>query len=125
MLDHCTIVGEVARALMNRYPPLLVDQLFPAGAELVAACHDIGKVSPCFYEKIRRACDPGTFDLDPLENVNPALESQWGGHAGVSQVTAKYLDVPQYVAEILGQHHGFSPSVAGLRATDDSFGGQS
>lgn len=125
VLDHCTIVGEVARALMNRYPPLLVDQLFPAGAELVAACHDIGKVSPCFYEKIRRACDPGTFDLDPLENVNPALESQWGGHAGVSQVTAKYLDVPQYVAEILGQHHGFSPSVAGLRATDDSFGGQS
>lgn len=125
VLDHCTIVGEVARALMNRYPPLLVDQLFPAGAELVAACHDIGKVSPCFYEKIRRACDPGTFDLDPLENVNPALESQWGGHAGVSQVTVKCLDVPQYVAEILGQHHGFSPSVAGLRADDDSFGGQS
>lgn len=124
VLEHCTIVGEVARALMARFPRGLADRLFPPGAEMAAACHDIGKVSPCFYEKLRRACAPELLDiLEPLANVSPDLETRWGGHAGVSQVAARALEAPDYVAEILGQHHGFSPPVHGLRATDEVFGG--
>jgi len=38
-------------------------------------------------------------------------------------LTAKYLEAPEYVPEILGQHHGFSPYVSGMRAGDDNFGG--
>ncbi|MCG5511693.1 CRISPR-associated helicase Cas3' [Ectothiorhodospira shaposhnikovii] len=123
VLEHCQIVGEVARALIARYPSVLRNALFPPGAEMAASGHDIGKVSPCFYEKLRRACSQGQTVLEPLPNINPDLEKQWGGHAGVSQVTAKALDAPPYVAEILGQHHGFSPPVAGLKAGDDIFGG--
>ena len=123
VLEHCVIVGEVARALLARYPRNLASDLFPAGAVMAAAGHDIGKVSPCFYEKIRQACAQELTSLAPLANVSPNLESRWGGHAGVSQVTAKALDAPRYVAEILGQHHGFSPPVAGLKANDDIFGG--
>lgn len=125
VLEHCNVVGEVARKLIGRYPRELGTELFPVGAELVAACHDIGKVSPCFYEKIRRACASTVHLRGPLHNVRPELESQWGGHAGVSQLTASALDVPTYVAEILGQHHGYSPPVAGLRASDDVLGGSS
>ncbi len=121
--EHCQIVGEVARELIARYPDSLGTALFPKGSEMAAAGHDVGKVSPCFYEKLRQACSDGRSFLLPLTNVNPNLESSWGGHAGVSQVTAKALDAPKYVAEILGQHHGFSPPVAGLRADDDVFGG--
>lgn len=124
VVEHCQIVGEVARVLMARYPHALHTNLFPPGAVMAAAGHDIGKVSPCFYEKLRRACSEGESALLPLANVSPDLEKQWGGHAGVSQVAAKALDAPQYVAEILGQHHGFSPPVAGLKADDDVFGGQ-
>lgn len=123
VVEHCQIVGEVARALMARYPDALGAALFPPGAVMAAAGHDVGKVSPCFYEKLRRACSDGQSSLEPLANVSPDLEKQWGGHAGVSQVAAKALDAPQYVAEILGQHHGFSPPVAGLRAGDEAFGG--
>lgn len=123
VLDHCQIVGEVARSLMARYPDALGAELFPRGAVMAAAGHDIGKVSPCFYEKLRRACSAGQSSLEPLANVSLDLENRWGGHAGVSQLTAKALDAPQYVAEILGQHHGFSPPVAGLRAGDELFGG--
>lgn len=90
----------------------------------MAAGHDIGKVSPTFYEKLRRACAEQGRGLQPLNGVNTNLEMQWGGHAGVSQVAARALGVPRYVPEILGQHHGFSPPVAGLRADDASFGGQ-
>lgn len=123
VLQHCQIVGEVARGIISRYPSNLADALFPNGAIMAAASHDVGKVSPCFYEKLRRNFSAERSQLEPLKNINPALETQWGGHAGVSQVTAKALGAPSYVPEILGQHHGYSPPVAGLRATDENFGG--
>ena len=125
VFEHCTIVGEVARELISRHPHQLGTELFPVGAELVAAAHDIGKVSPCFYEKLRRACTTAPPTLAPLTDVMPELENQWGGHAGVSQIAAKALNVPTYVPEILGQHHGYSPPVAGLRAHDEVLGGLS
>lgn len=124
VVDHCHIVGEVARELVERYPEELKKALFPARAPFAAACHDIGKVSPCFVEKLRRACTVVTDRVPPLP-VNPNLEREWGGHAGVSQVAAQALGAPQWVPEVLGQHHGFSPSVAGKRADAEVFGGES
>lgn len=122
-LNHCQIVGTVARELIRRFPQKIRESLFPRGAELAAACHDIGKVSPCFYEKIRRACTDQNNGLAALHNINPNLEASWGGHAGVSQVAARVLGAPIFIPEILGQHHGFSPAVAGKRADDEIFGG--
>jgi hypothetical protein len=55
VFSHCQIVGEVARAMMSRMPDWLRAELFPAGAELIAAAHDIGKVSPTFQKKIYTA----------------------------------------------------------------------
>lgn len=129
VLEHCQIVGETARALIARYPALLRTSLFPKGAELAAAAHDIGKVSPCFYEKIRSACsgsqesNQGLMGLIPLDGVSPDLEKNWGGHAGVSQVAVSGIGVPEWVPEILGQHHGFSPPVAGRSPNAEIFGG--
>lgn len=123
VLNHCVIVGTVARELVRRMPEALAEALFPRGFPLAAAAHDIGKVSPTFVEKIRRACSPGCSPLKPLANINPGLESSWGGHAGVSQLTAKALGAPEFIPEILGQHHGFSPALSGLRADDICFGG--
>lgn len=97
--------------------------LFPKGSELIAASHDIGKVSPYFVEKIRRNCTNGIDGIPPNESIDPVTEKQWGGHAGVSQITANKLNAPLYVPEILGQHHGFSPALGGLRFDDEIFGG--
>ncbi|GLR62602.1 CRISPR-associated helicase/endonuclease Cas3 [Marinospirillum insulare] len=112
--NHCHIVGEVAREIIHRLP---TKHLFPPGSAFTAATHDIGKVSPTFYNKLMRACG-----LPLIPNVNPDLEKQWGGHAGVSQLTAKAMNAPEYIPEILGQHHGFTPPVSGKRANDDVFG---
>lgn len=125
VLNHCQIVGLVAQELLQRLPPAIREPLFPKDSAFAAAAHDIGKVSPYFFEKIRQACTPGSSQLTPLPNINPSLEKEWGGHAGVSQVAAKALNVPDYVAAILGQHHGFSPNVALYRADDEVFGGPS
>lgn len=122
VFNHCQIVGEIARTIVSRYPPGLRASLFPEGAPLAAAGHDIGKVSPTFYEKLRRACDPDAA-LPALAGIDPALEARWGGHPGVSQLAAVAAGAPAFVPEILGQHHGFSPSVAGRRAADEVFGG--
>ncbi|MEQ6918009.1 HD domain-containing protein [Halomonas aquatica] len=89
VFNHCQIVGEVARVLTSRYTTPLKAHLFPDGAELVAACHDIGKASPTFVEKLYRAAGRGTHSHPSLANVDPGIERQWGGHAGVSQVAAK------------------------------------
>lgn len=123
VLNHCQIVGEVARELLNRLPDWLVSELFPKGSELIASSHDIGKVSPTFQEKIYRGTDGYRHNSKPgLEKFNPDTEKQWGGHAGVSQATAKYLKLGKYIPEILGQHHGYSPNVTNC-ARDEVFGG--
>lgn len=119
VLTHCTIVGIVAQKLIEGFPSFLRYVLFPPGSAFTAATHDIGKVSPTFYNKIMRACS-----LLLIPGVNPDLEKGWGGHAGVSQLAARLMGAPEYVPEILGQHHGFSPNVAGKRATDEIFGGE-
>lgn len=119
--EHCQIVGEVARALISGYPSAL-QTLFPAHAAFAAACHDIGKVSPTFVEKLRRNFSQGVSGL-PTIALNPELERQWGGHAGVSQAAAKAMDVPRWLPEILGQHHGFSPQLGGKTALAEQFGG--
>lgn len=121
-LSHCHIVGEVARELIRRYPTAL-QALFPVGAPFVAACHDIGKVSPAFVEKLRRACTAPPEGV-PAQSIHPELEKGWGGHAGVSQAAAKGMNAPKYLPEILGQHHGFSPQLTGKTATAESFGGE-
>ncbi|MEI7840953.1 MAG: CRISPR-associated helicase Cas3' [Methylococcaceae bacterium] len=119
VLNHCQIVGEVARELIARMPDWLKNDLFPSGSELIAACHDIGKVSPTFQKKIHDALNER---IPELKNIDSKLEKTWGGHAGVSQATAKRLKAGKYIPEILGQHHGFSPNLSGLNAEAEVFG---
>ncbi len=124
VLNHIHIVGEVAKELLNRMPSWLVAELFPTGSELIAAAHDIGKISPTFQEKLYRGTDGyAPNSKTGLEKVNPDIERQWGGHAGVSQITAQYLKLGKYIPEILGQHHGYSPNINIYSATDEIFGG--
>lgn len=123
VIEHCQIVGETANALVENYPSQLRSLLFPQHTALVAACHDIGKVSPTFYEKLRRACTVGVDAYHILPDVEPSQEKLWGGHAGVSMATVKALNAPEFVPEILGQHHGFSPQLGGKTALAEPFGG--
>ena len=115
VLTHCKIVGLVAQELIRRQPDWLRDTLFPLGSELVAAAHDIGKISPGFQEKIYRALD------NPLGLASPELDRQIGGHAAVSK--AAVSDAGQFISEILGRHHGFSAIQTGL-PNDDKYGGK-
>ncbi len=124
--DHCLIVGNVALELIQRLPACLREALFPAGSELVAAAHDIGKISPTFQNKIYSALSQRDETLlTGLNDFNPSLEKQWGGHAGVSQAAAEALNGGRYIPQILGQHHGYSPNLSLYQAHSEVFGGTS
>lgn len=125
VFSHCQIVGEVARAMILRMPVWLRTELFPVGAELIAAAHDIGKVSPTFQKKIYIALSQSNEAmLLALKAINADLEKLWGGHGGVSQAAVDAENVGKYIPEILGQHHGFSPNLSMYQATSEVFGGQ-
>jgi len=122
--DHCLIVGKIARALMKRLPPWLLETLFPKGAELIAASHDLGKVSPTFQKKIHGALSNRNEKiLSDLNSFNSDSEKQWGGHAGVSQLAVEACGAGRYIPEIVGKHHGRSPDVALYQAVSNIFGG--
>lgn len=125
VLNHCQIVAETARCLISKFPESIQSRLFPQGSEMAAGGHDIGKVSPTFVAKILTACGINTRTMPELERFVSLDESKWGGHAGVSQATAEEIGVPKYVAEILGQHHGFNPQVDDKRGDAEVFGGSS
>lgn len=121
VLEHCRIVGQVARELIRRFSLSFLHPLFPDGSELVAASHDIGKISPTFQKTVTRNF-PEKFS--GYKGVNAALERNWGGHAGVSQLSLQAANVGAYIPEICGQHHGYNPQVDLYQATSELFGGE-
>jgi CRISPR-associated endonuclease/helicase Cas3 len=124
IFNHCQIVGYVARALIQTFPLAIQKKWFRSGAALVAACHDIGKVSPTFQKKIYTSLTQNNQHiLQQFAHIDSTQEKNWGGHAGTSYIAANALNAGAYIAEILGQHHGFSPQTGIRCAKDDCFGG--
>jgi CRISPR-associated endonuclease/helicase Cas3 len=101
--QHCIAVGLVARRLICRMNPGARDRLFPSGCDLLAALHDIGKVSPGFQEKIWRACG-----VDKGLGVGADYDKLAGYHGAVGQAALEPESA--YAAAIVGRHHGESPA---------------
>jgi CRISPR-associated endonuclease/helicase Cas3 len=125
VLEHCLIVSEIARGLINRLPGS-VSALYPKGAELIAGSHDVGKVSPTFQKKIFDNIDDNLHSIyyPVLERISSQIERNWGGHAGTGQISLADMNVGKYIPEIVGQHHGYSPPVRGSSAEGEAFGGK-
>jgi len=110
LYTHCFLTGLCAQELVRRFPVDMREKLFPKGFELVSAAHDIGKANPVFQEKIRRSGIPGYKNNTGkgLRNADPELDRANGYHQAVSR--AALFNTDTYIAEIVGRHHGVSPS---------------
>lgn len=104
--DHCLNVGCVAEALLERFPDWMKLALKTCSASVLAALHDIGKVSPGFQCK----CESWLLGKNIRDR---ALREGWtaceSDHAKISQFTIQQmLDRSQLWdwAAILGAHHG-------------------
>lgn len=113
----------MAQLLLSRCFPEQLKDIFPNGSHLLAALHDIGKVSPTFLEKILRATTGYLANSHPsTTHADPELEKQWGGHAGVSQ--AELIKTMPYSLSgmVAGQHHGYLPDLQGRLEISEAFG---
>lgn len=126
--EHCRNVGIIAKLLASRYPADIAEVFFPPGAELVAACHDIGKISPSFQEKIRQAISgyiPFSHPcLTDKTLASPGNDHLWGGHAAVSAAAVLDLTGSKMLGNIAGRHHGtLFRTLTPLKAAHEAIGG--
>lgn len=116
LYEHCMIVGAVAEEMIATFPAQLRDSLFLPGSSLLAACHDVGKLSPTFYLRLQLATNAPFTDvenallrrlgLSQRANEIRDFELRWGGHAGVSAFTLMIMTGDKRLSTIVGQHHG-------------------
>jgi CRISPR-associated endonuclease/helicase Cas3 len=104
--NHCINVGFVAEALIDRTPDWIKAAFKTNHASILAALHDIGKVSPGFQCK----CDNWIIELGIRDR---ALQQGWGAcekdHAKISQFTIQQMLHQSALgkwAAIIGAHHG-------------------
>jgi CRISPR-associated endonuclease/helicase Cas3 len=125
VLDHCCIVGAVAQTLIDRCPKFLQENLFPDGTDLIAAVHDIGKVSPTFQKKIHQAIANDDEAIPAqIASIDASIERNWGGHAGISQIELEEMGTGGLIPRIAGSHHGYPPNLGARSGNAEQFGGQ-
>lgn len=104
--EHCRIVGLVAQALIQRLPRN-VSAIMPHYSALVAAMHDVGKISPGFQFKISATHLKEIFP----EFNGKTFEGFERRHSIISQACINRFLKERFqiaaVARIAGAHHGF------------------
>ena len=130
--SHCIITGYVASAILDCFPQRLRECIFPDSSEFIAACHDIGKISPAFQKMIyKNISDFKEDDYPELRGV----ESSWARrnkecfHAKVTQeVFRNILEVvpedEDFISVIEGMHHGFRPVSIPINEKSGKYGGK-
>lgn len=122
---HCKIVGLVAKEIIALLPDQIAATLLPKGTELIAACHDIGKISPDFQRMIYgNITNFNISDFPELQigNVDRAKRQNSGFHAKVSQIVLS--NNSKFIAEIVGKHHGSKPNSSPLTENAEIYGGK-
>lgn len=126
---HCKIVGLVAKEIIALLPDQIAATLLPKGTELIAACHDIGKISPDFQRMIHEnITDFNISDFPELQigSVARAKRQESGFHAKVSQIVLSGVlsRNNKYIADIVGKHHGSKPNNSPLTEDAEIYGGK-
>ncbi|OQX16006.1 MAG: hypothetical protein BWK76_12135 [Desulfobulbaceae bacterium A2] len=111
--DHMLIVGQVARCLAEETPWLLNWlQLRANEVGLLAAMHDLGKISPGFQRKcVTWLTENGLLEIARKYCWDTAMESDHGqvSHAAIQSFLPEIgfdNNSAANVAAVLGSHHG-------------------
>lgn len=120
---HCKITGYVADSLISSFAVRFKSKYGYENIPLLAACHDIGKISPDFQKKIYSCLTDFNVSACPefaFANADNAKGKGTSFHAKVTQ--AALADCPQYISLIEGMHHGFKPNNSPV--IEDGYGGK-
>ena len=104
--DHCLNVGAVAEVILGPHRSMVP----PSFLVWLAACHDIGKISPGFQSK----CD-AWLRLKGLNHLAQIWQTAEGDHSKVSQFSLQHILRDRFAlteetaalwAAVAGMHHG-------------------
>ena len=105
--QHCLSTGYVADALIKTLPYLVDIGLLPPFSPLIAAIHDVGKISPSFQNKILNAVSPeystGLLSKLGLADYPDDIDIP---HSIVSYSAVREM-LGKNIAYIEGSHHGW------------------
>lgn len=104
--QHCMACGLVAEELRKVFPYLDSIGLFPPGYDLIAAMHDIGKISPAFQQRIIRNLVDCTDYAERFGLMDSSISHDVPHHSSISYA-ALYDRFGKEVAYIEGSHHGW------------------
>lgn len=121
--EHCRIVGEVSKALIEQLSSSTL-ALLGDNPPLVVALHDLGKVSPGFQKKLN---PEHVLRLAPnlAKLPNTGFETL---HARVSEIALgtylKTCSVEDRAAVVVGAHHGVRSEIAQYTEGTEDLGGE-
>ncbi|MCY9870335.1 CRISPR-associated helicase Cas3' [Vibrio barjaei] len=120
---HCKAVGMLAELLLGDSLSRYSDAKWIKAVGLIAALHDLGKVSPTFaYRLFDAAADPRKKSLHMFSTLS-SNESAWGGHAGVTAIAMSDLECPKSWMVCAASHHGSMPNISDKKEGMAIFGG--
>ena len=122
VFQHCRAAGITAEMLVDQLPPWMKSGLVKTGYDLIAALHDIGKISPSFQKRIGN-------HLDAVSRkkffCGLGIEEEYPDDNKIHHSTISYAalkpDFGKYIAYIGGAHHG--GLLAKKSANDEVCGG--
>src|SRR4030043_822246 len=122
--DHMVNVGCVARCIAENSQKILERfQLQSAAVGILAALHDLGKISPGFQQKCEAWLEENNLTKTARNwRWDSAMELDHGkvSHSAIQEFLLQQgisRDVVQYLATVLGAHHGkikYLPNVRGI-----------
>lgn len=98
VVEHCCIVGTLAKALLEFYPHILPTQLSGDDFAFLASLHDLGKITPEFQKKLRKIISGGSSEAS-------AIEERYQFHGGATYISLRDDGFQDCLAWALGSHH--------------------
>lgn len=125
ILEHSLITGTIAKKILEMKADWLFQETNVGLAYIIAALHDIGKITPLFQCKLYSFISDKNMP-EALKKFSNYIEQErmYGYHSGAGQCVLNDCNTnKRHIAGVVGRHHGYSYAPKNSK-TADILGGE-